>query len=113
MQGTATHSEGVADAERGLAQAEQKLDAAIRAFSGLDDVEAARERLTELRDRRDQARDRVAELQAVAAPAVTVGAGDWDLLTIDEQRALIQAVVDEAIVVPGRGCDRITVKTRS
>ena len=30
---------------------EQELDAAVRAFTGLDDVDAARERLTELRER--------------------------------------------------------------
>ena len=79
-----------------LERAEQELDAAVRAFTGLDDVDAARDRLLELREHRDAARDRLAELQAAAAPAVTVTAGDWDVLTLDEQRALIRAVIDRA-----------------
>ena len=52
---------------------------------------------------RDQARERLAELEAAAVPAVTVSAGDWDLLTLDERRALIRAVVAQAVVRPGRG----------
>jgi site-specific DNA recombinase len=113
MRGTASIAEGVADAERALEQAERELDAAVRAFSGLDDVEAARERLSALRDERDRKRDRLAELQAAAdAATVTVAAGDWDLLTLDERRALIRAIVERAVVAPGRGRDRITIEPR-
>jgi DNA invertase Pin-like site-specific DNA recombinase len=112
IEGTATVGEGVDDAERELRAAEEELDAAVRAFSGLEDVDAARERLTELRVRRDHLRDRVSELAAAAAPAVVVSAGEWDVLTLHEQRALIVAVVDEAVIAPGRGTDRITIKTR-
>lgn len=112
MAGTASFAEGVEDAERDLDRREQELDAAVRAFSGLDDVDAARERLTTLREARDEARDRLADVQAAAAPAVTVTAGDWDVLTLDEQRALIRAVIDRADVAPGRGSDRISVKPR-
>ena len=54
----------------------------MRAFTGLEDVEAARERLVELRVRRDRARERLGELEAAAAPAVNRRAsGDWDSLT--------------------------------
>jgi site-specific DNA recombinase len=113
MRGTATVAEGIEDAARDLEQREHELSAAVRAFSGLDDVEAARERLTELRDARDEARARLADVQAAAAPAITVTAGDWDLLTLDEQRALIRAVVASATVAPGRGPDRITVHALS
>jgi site-specific DNA recombinase len=113
IHGTATVADGAAEAEQELAHAEQELDAAVRAFTGLEDVDAARERLLELREARDRARDRRAELQAATAPAVTVTAsGAWDRLTLDEQRALVRAVVDEARVAPGRGRDRITVKLR-
>jgi DNA invertase Pin-like site-specific DNA recombinase len=112
VSGTATVAEGVTDAERELQRVEQELDAAVRAFSGLDDVDSARDRLTELREARDQARDRLADVQVAAAPAVTVTAGDWDLLTLDEQRALIRAVIDRADVAPGKGPGRITVKPR-
>jgi site-specific DNA recombinase len=111
MHGSATVADGAAEAEQELGRAEQELDAAVRAFTGLDDVDAARDRLLELREARDRARDRLAELGAATVPAVTVTAsGDWDRLTIDEQRTLIRAVVDEARVAPGRGRDRITVK---
>jgi site-specific DNA recombinase len=111
--GSATIAQDAQDAERELERCERELEAAVRAFSGLDDVDAARERLQQLREDRDQARDRVDELRAAAAPAVTVSVGDdWDLLTLDEQRALIAAVIDEAVVAPGRSSDRITVKAR-
>jgi site-specific DNA recombinase len=110
LHGTATIGAESDEAVRELERCEQELDAAVRAFTGLEDVDAARERLSTLRNERDRARDRLAELQDAAAPAVTVSAGDWDLLTLGEQRALIRAVVAEASVVPGRGPDRITVK---
>jgi site-specific DNA recombinase len=112
VQGGATVADGIGEAERELEAGEQELAAAVRAFSGLEDVEAARDRLLELRDRRDRARDRLAELQAAAAPAVTVTAGDWDLLTLDEQRALIRVVIDRVNVAPGRGRERISVQAR-
>lgn len=114
MRATATIADGSADAERELELRERELDAAVRAFTGLEDVESARDRLLVLRDERDRARDRLAELQAAAAPAVTVTAtGDWELLTLEERRALIRAVVGRATVAPGRGAGRITVEPRS
>ena len=111
----ATVADGVAEAEREVERAEDELDAAVRAFTGLEDVEAARERLGELRERRDEARDRLAELQAAAVPTVTLTAtGDWDVLALDERRAIIRAVVERATVTPGgRGRDRISVELRS
>jgi DNA invertase Pin-like site-specific DNA recombinase len=111
MRGTASVADGLADAERDLERAEQELDAAVRAFQGLDDVEAARERLAELHAVRDRERDRLAQLQAAAAPAVTLSAsGDWDDLSLDARRALIAAVILRADVAPGRGGDRISVQ---
>jgi site-specific DNA recombinase len=112
MRGTATFSDSVDQAARALDKADQDLAAAVQAFTGLDDVAAAREKLTALRQTRDEARDRLAELQAAVAPAVTVTAADWHHLTLDEQRALIVAVVAEAVVAPGRGTDRIAVHPR-
>jgi site-specific DNA recombinase len=109
--GTATIGDEVAEAEHELGLREQELDAAVRAFTGLEDVEATRERLAELREQRDQARERLADLQAAAGPAVTVsGSGDWNLLTVDERRALIRVLVERAIVAPGRGPERVTVQ---
>jgi hypothetical protein len=113
VSGSATVADGVAGAEREVESAEQLLDASVRAFTGLQDVDAARERLGELREQRDVARERLAELQAAAVPTVRVSASkDWDVLTLDEQRAIIRAVVERATVAPGRGPDRITVEAR-
>lgn len=108
------NGEVIAEAAHDQERAEQELDAAVRAFEGLDDVEAARERLTELRVCRDRARDRLSELQAASVPAVTISAsGDWNALTLDERRALIAAVVLRADVTPGRGPNRIAVQPRA
>jgi hypothetical protein len=113
LEGTATADTGIAAARADAERAEAQLDAAVRAFSGLDDVEATRERLAALRDARDAARDRLDDLQQHVLPAVTLTADDWDILTLDERRDLIRAVVDRAVVVPGRGDGRVTVEARS
>jgi site-specific DNA recombinase len=113
MRGTASADSGLQVARAEVEHTEHELDAAVRAFSRLDNVDAARERLEALRDARDVARDRLDELQAAVLPAVTLTAADWDLLALDEQRDLIRAVVDRAVVAPGRGNDRITVKPRT
>jgi site-specific DNA recombinase len=112
LEGRASIEGGAGEAAEEVARRQEALDKAIRSFAGLEDEEAARERLQELRAARDQARDRHDELLAASAPAITVRAGDWDLLTLDERRALIRAVVDRAVVRPGRGPDRITVEPR-
>ncbi len=113
VHGSASLDNGIADAVRELSRCEDGLDVAVRAFAGLDDVRAVNERLLSLRDARDAAQERADELHAAIAPSVTVGAAnDWDLLTLEERRALIRAVVQEATVAPGRGRDRITVKPR-
>ncbi len=113
IQGTASSDTGITAARVDVEQTESELDAAVRAFSGLDDVDATRERLAALRDARDAARDRLDDLQASTLPAVTVTADDWDLLTLAEQRDLIRAVVGRADVAPGRGDGRVTVEPRA
>jgi site-specific DNA recombinase len=112
IEGSASVAEGIEEAVRALDAREQELDAAVRTFAGFEDVDATRERLHELREARDLARERVEELQAASSPAITVGAGDWEDLTFEERRALIRAVVERATVRPGRGPDRITVEPR-
>lgn len=113
VQGTASADAGIAAARAEADRAESELDAAVRAFSGLDDVDAARERLASLRDARDNARDRLHELQENVLPVVTLTADDWEVLTLGERRDLIRAVVERAVVAPGRGDDRVTVETRA
>lgn len=114
MCGSASVETGAAEAEQALEHAQADLDAAIRAFGGFEDESATRERLTELRDIRDDARRRLDELSAAATVSLTVDpSADWDLLTLDERRALIRAVVERVNVAPGRSGDRITVESRS
>lgn len=111
---TASVAEGASEAEAEVERLERELDAAVRAFDGLEDVPATRERLLDLRDLRDSARERADELRGAVAPSVTVSpSGDWDLLTLDEQRAIIRAVIDRVTVAPGRGRDRLTVEPRN
>lgn len=112
VEGTASVGGAVEQAERDYAQAEAELAAAVEAFTGLEDVAAARDKLQKLREARDQARDRLDELQAAQAPAVTVTAADWGELTDGERRALIRAVIDRAEVAPGRRADRVSVFAR-
>ena len=50
IHGEASVADGIDDAERDFEACEHELDAAVRAFSGLEDVEATRERLHELRE---------------------------------------------------------------
>jgi site-specific DNA recombinase len=113
IEGRASVESGVGEAAEEFARRQEALDKAIRTFEGLEDEQAARGRLQELRAARDQARERHDELLAASAPAISVSAGDWDLLTVEERRALIRAVVAAAVVSPGRGGDRITVEPRS
>jgi DNA invertase Pin-like site-specific DNA recombinase len=110
IEGRASVEGGANDAAAELERRQDALDAAIRAFAGLEDEAATRERLQELRVARDEARERHDQLAAASAPAITVSAGDWDALTLDERRALIVAVVDGAVVRPGRGPDRISIE---
>lgn len=112
IEGRASVEGGVRDAANELERRQVELEAAIRTLAGLEDEAAARERLQELRVARDEARERHDQLAAASAPAATLSSGDWDALTLDERRALIVAVVERAVVRPGRGSDRITVEAR-
>jgi len=112
IEGRASVESGVGEAADELARCQDALDRAIRTFVGLEDEEATRERLRELREARDQARERHDELLAASAPAITVSAGDWESLTLDERRDLIRAVVERATISPGRGIDRISIELR-
>lgn len=98
-----------ADAKAARSQAE--LDAAIRTYTaaGVADEPAAVARMAELREVRDRDAEQAAHLAGLRS-AVTLSAGaDWDLLTLDERRALIRATVERVSVAPGRGDDRISI----
>jgi hypothetical protein len=116
--GRASASDGAQDAATRLSDAQAALDAAIRSLtaSGLGDEPVAVESLSELRAARDEAQAGVDQIGKGAVATINA-ADDWDSLTLDEQRALIRAVVAEALVMPhaGRrrwdgGADRIQIK---
>lgn len=112
VEGRASVESGAEDAADELARRQDAFDAAIRTLAGLEDEAAARERLQELREARDQARERHDQLLAASAPAITLSARDWDDLSLDGQRDLIRAVIERAVVSPGRGPDRLSVEPR-
>ncbi len=110
VEGRASAQGNARDAEAALQRAQAALDAAIRAFAGMEDEDAARERLLELRAARDDAQGRVDRLGGDRAVLVINAVDDWDRLTIDAQRALIRATVEQVMVAPGRAADRVTVE---
>lgn len=111
--GTASADSGLAAAEAELDRLEHELDAAVRAFDGLDDVDAVRRRLHEIRDGRDAARERVDDLRGLALPAKRVTAADWDSFSIASRRELVQILVERALVSPAsHGPQRIRVELR-
>ncbi len=93
-----------------LERAQSALDGAIRTFTdaGLTAEPATIETLAELRQARDDARERVERLGPAPAD-LTVSADDWHRLTADERRALIRTTIESVTVAPGRGPDRITI----
>jgi site-specific DNA recombinase len=109
-EGRASAEQNVRDAEQAAQRAQADLDAAIRAFAGLEDEHAARDRLGELRAAREDAVDRLEQLGGARAGVTVVTVADWDRLTVDEQRALIRAIVARVIVSPGRGPGRVSVE---
>jgi hypothetical protein len=111
VEGRASAEDGARRAEKELAAAQNALDAAVRAFDVLGDVESARERLQELRTAVDKAQGRVDQLGGAGASLSISGDRDWDSLTHDEQRELIRLSIRSAIVGPGRGAERITITT--
>lgn len=108
VEGRASDDQAAREAEATADRAQADLDAAIRAFAGVADEPSALERLAELRQRRDEASDHAARLSGLHS-ALTVSVRDWDVLTLDERRDLIRAVVKSAEVRLGRGRERVSV----
>jgi site-specific DNA recombinase len=109
IEGRASAERNMNKAETELAQAQDALDTAFRTFAGFEDEQAARERLNELREARDAAREHLEELGG-SRIVRTVSVDDWDRLTLAERRDLIRATIESVTVAPGRGPDRVTVK---
>jgi len=114
MKGRASAATGAKEAARELDRRQAELDFVTRTLvgSGLQTEVAAIERLTELREARDEAALRVEELATFDTFLVLEADRDWCLLNLDERRTLIRAVLESVSVAPGRGADRLTFKPR-
>lgn len=101
-----------ADAQRAEERAERAqgdLDAAIRAFSGMEAEAAVVERLRELRDTRDEAVRAAGHLRGLSS-VVEISVADFEHLSLEARRGIIRAAVAGVRVAPGRGLGRVTVR---
>lgn len=110
VEGHASTETNAREAAVRAGHAQDTLDAALRSFAGFEDETAARERLTELRTARDEARDEAHRLGGLSAGLTIDLANDWDRLGLEAQRRLVELVIERAVVMPGRGPDRIRVE---
>ncbi|HEY5343200.1 MAG TPA: recombinase family protein [Solirubrobacteraceae bacterium] len=113
--GTASGAAGVSEAQAELERAQVALDAALRSFTdaGLTGEPVAVETLDELREAREQAKERYDDaIQAQDSLAVAVTVGDWDDLSADGRRDLIRALIKRVLINPGRGVERIEIEAR-
>ena len=110
--GRADARENVREAQAALEQAQEALDATLATFTGagLDSEPAALERLSGLREARDRAQERVDQIGTPEVALEISAVTDWDRLTLDAQRALIQATVKRVTVASGKSADRITIE---
>lgn len=108
--GRASVEDHAREAEEALRAVEEKISAAIRAFAGVEDVEATQEVLGALLTERTEKQAVVDQLGG-AGDGVTLTAADRDTLTLEGQRDLVRAVVESVTISPGRGAERVAVKT--
>jgi DNA invertase Pin-like site-specific DNA recombinase len=116
MKGKASGETGAQQAAREFDRRQAELDSATRVVlgAGLAGEASATERLAELRQARDDAAERLEELESIDAPSVVLDAAeDWDSLSLEGRRGIIRALLARALVAPGRGDDRITFEARS
>lgn len=111
VEGRATAVERHQRAQGVAERAQADLEAAIRAFGGVEDEPVAFERLSELRAVRDAAVEELHELGDLS-PAMVVTADEWDRLSLTERRGLVRAEVARVVVAPGRGLGRVRVEMR-
>jgi len=110
-EGEASMDERVVAAEAETEAALQTLNLAVAAFDGLGDVAATRTRLLQLRAEHEAARDRLEALRTALGSRKRATLAKWEVMTLQEQRALIRAVISRVIVRRGgRGAARITIE---
>lgn len=110
VEGRASAETKVREAEQALGNAQANLDAAIRTLAGFEDEASTRDRLVQLREARDNARDHLEHLGGPRAVVTINAATDWDRLSLDARRDLIRATVERVAVAPGRGAGRVSVE---
>jgi hypothetical protein len=109
VKGEASAKGDVRDDADAAERAQANLDAAIRAFGGLEDESAAVDRLAELARIRDQAVAKANHSNDLTS-ALTIDVDDWDDLSASARRALIRATIEQATVrSTGKGAGRIAV----
>lgn len=111
VEGSASAGDRIEAARASYEAAQENLDNAIGMLDGFEELAATRQKLEQLRDARDAALRNLEQAEAASGPVLRLRADD-QRLTLEERRALIRAVVDEATVAPGRGPDRLTVRLR-
>lgn len=110
VEGRASSASHVGQAVIALESAQANYEAALRAFGTFTD-QATVDRLLELRAVWDEAQARVGQLGGPSAALTISVARDWDWLTREEHRALIQAVVERVTVAPGgAGAERLSIR---
>jgi DNA invertase Pin-like site-specific DNA recombinase len=110
--GRASAEASAQQAAEAAERAQADLDAALRAFVGLEDEAGARERLAELRRVRDETRERADHLGGLHSAATLRLAEDWDRLSLDARRRIVLAAVERVEVKPGREIERVAVFLR-
>lgn len=109
LQGRASMAESAQEAVSRLETAQATLDATLRVLTltGAENESAAVERIAQLRQARDDAQAEVDQIGPDLAVIANV-----DDASFDERRDYISAAVESAVVGPGRGAGRITIKLR-
>jgi len=109
--GHASDAESAQEAARDLEKAQAEYDLTLRSFSaaGASSEPAAIERLTQLREARDAARQRHEQALSRGITLSLNVSDHWDQLSASAKRGLIAATVDRVEVAPGRGSGRIAV----
>jgi DNA invertase Pin-like site-specific DNA recombinase len=86
-----------------LEKAQDELDAGIRTLAGFEDEAAARERLAELRQVRDDAQEKVDRLSG-SGEGITINArDDWHRLSPEGRRDVIKATIRRIAISPDGG----------
>ena len=114
LTGTASSDNVVARAKAEFDRAQDAFDNAVHALADFAGEASVVAKLRTLRDARDAARTAYEDAaDADQATRVAITAGNWDDLTGQERRDLIQAVIDRVDVRRGgRGIDRLTLAVK-